>query len=130
MERPSTLERSTASWAANPTRISSASASHSRVEPSISVNRNVTVPDGRSAISHLRSTRPVSQNPQVRAATTQQQRVDSIQAAHHSPTSSTRFGRLPNPARSRPDRKRVDNKRRTLALAGNPSGGCLSATLA
>ena len=47
----STAVRSTSSWAANATRIASASASQRRVEPSISVNRNVTVPDGRSAIS-------------------------------------------------------------------------------
>ena len=36
--------RSTSSWAASATRIPSASASHRRVEPSTSVNRNVTTP--------------------------------------------------------------------------------------
>ena len=36
----------TSSWAASATRIPSASASHRRVEPSMSVNRNVTAPEG------------------------------------------------------------------------------------
>src|SRR6202042_1316644 len=46
--------RNTSSWAASATRISSASASHRRVEPSTSVNRNVTTPEGAgtSAESH------------------------------------------------------------------------------
>ena len=34
----------------------------------MSVNKNVTVPDGRSPIGHLRSTVPVFQNPPVPAA--------------------------------------------------------------
>src|SRR5271163_3044874 len=38
--------RSTSSCAASAARIASASASHRRVEPSTSVNRNVTTPDG------------------------------------------------------------------------------------
>jgi hypothetical protein len=42
----SIAERNTSSWAANAARIASASASHRRVEPSTSVNRNVTTPDG------------------------------------------------------------------------------------
>ena len=41
--------RNTASWAANAARIASASASHRRVEPSTSVNRNVTTPEGVAA---------------------------------------------------------------------------------
>ena len=44
----SIAERNTLSCAASATRIASASASHRRVEPSISVNRNVTTPDGGS----------------------------------------------------------------------------------
>ncbi len=43
--------RSTSSWAASATRIASASASHRRVEPSTSVNRNVTTPEGAAARS-------------------------------------------------------------------------------
>src|SRR6202044_409096 len=42
----SIAERNTSSWAASATRIPSASASHRRVEPSTSVNRNVTTPEG------------------------------------------------------------------------------------
>ena len=38
--------RNTSSWAARAARIASASASHRRVEPSISVNKNVTTPEG------------------------------------------------------------------------------------
>jgi hypothetical protein len=41
--------RSTKSCAASATRIASASASHRRVEPSTSVNRNVTTPEGAAA---------------------------------------------------------------------------------
>ena len=41
--------RNTSSWAASATRIASASASHRRVEPSTSVNRNVTTPEGAAA---------------------------------------------------------------------------------
>src|SRR6202161_2271035 len=46
--------RNTSSWAVRAIRISSASASHRRVEPSTSVNRNVTTPEGAgtSAESH------------------------------------------------------------------------------
>ena len=40
---------STLSWAANATSIASASDSHRRVEPSTSVNRNVTTPEGAAA---------------------------------------------------------------------------------
>ena len=47
----STAERSTSSWAASAARIASASASHRRVEPSTSVNRNVTTPEGAAARS-------------------------------------------------------------------------------
>jgi hypothetical protein len=43
--------RNTSSWAASATRMASASASHRRVEPSTSVNKNVTTPDGRPALS-------------------------------------------------------------------------------
>ncbi len=42
-------ERNTSSWAASATRMASESASHRRVEPSISVNRNVTTPEGGAA---------------------------------------------------------------------------------
>src|ERR1700761_3119700 len=38
--------RTTSSWAASATRMASASASHRRVEPSTSVNKNVTTPEG------------------------------------------------------------------------------------
>ena len=38
--------RNTSSWAASAARIPSASASHRRVEPSTSVNKNVTTPEG------------------------------------------------------------------------------------
>src|SRR4029077_5134608 len=48
--------RNTSSWAASATRISSASASHRRVEPSTSVNRNVTTPEGAAAV--MASPRP------------------------------------------------------------------------
>jgi hypothetical protein len=43
---PSGAVRNTLSWAASATRIPSASASHRRVEPSTSVNRNVTTAAG------------------------------------------------------------------------------------
>src|ERR1700692_2436910 len=45
----------TSSWVARAIRISSASASHRRVEPSTSVNKNVTTPEaaGTSAESHI-----------------------------------------------------------------------------
>ena len=43
---PSIAVRNISSCAASATRIASASASHRRVEPSMSVNRNVTTPDG------------------------------------------------------------------------------------
>jgi hypothetical protein len=42
----SIAERNTSSWAASAARIRSASFSHRRVEPSTSVNRNVTTPEG------------------------------------------------------------------------------------
>ena len=45
LDRP----RNTSSCAASATRIASASASHRRVEPSTSVNRNVTTPEGGTA---------------------------------------------------------------------------------
>src|ERR1700756_2440680 len=41
--------RNTSSWAASAARIPSASASHRRVEPSTSVNKNVTTPEGAAA---------------------------------------------------------------------------------
>jgi hypothetical protein len=44
-------ERTTSSCAASAARIASASASHRRVEPSTSVKRNVTTPDGRPALT-------------------------------------------------------------------------------
>src|SRR4051812_34621403 len=40
------VERSTSSWRTRAARIASGSASQRRVEPSMSVNKNVTVPDG------------------------------------------------------------------------------------
>ena len=43
--------RNTSSWAASAARIPSASASHRRVEPSTSVNKNVTTPAGAAARS-------------------------------------------------------------------------------
>src|SRR6202044_4193247 len=43
---PSIALRNTSSWAASAARMPSASASHRRVEPSTSVNRNVTTPEG------------------------------------------------------------------------------------
>ena len=46
---PSITERNTSSWAASATRIASASFSHRRVEPSTSVNKNVTTPEGAAA---------------------------------------------------------------------------------
>jgi hypothetical protein len=45
--------RNISSWTANATRIASASASHRRVEPSTSVNRNVTTPEGAAAADTL-----------------------------------------------------------------------------
>ena len=53
---PSIAARNTSSCAVSATRIPSASASHRRVEPSTSVNRNVTTPEGAatSAESHNR----------------------------------------------------------------------------
>jgi len=42
----SMAERKTSSWVASAARTPSASASHRRVEPSTSVNRNVTTPEG------------------------------------------------------------------------------------
>ena len=51
--------RNTSSWAASATRIASASASHRRVEPSTSVNRNVTTPEGAAAAGA--DTRRISQ---------------------------------------------------------------------
>ena len=45
LDRP----RNTSSWAASAFRMPSASASHRRVEPSTSVNRNVTTPEGAAA---------------------------------------------------------------------------------
>jgi hypothetical protein len=44
-------ERNTSSWAARAALIASASASHRRVEPSTSVNKNVTAPDGGPALT-------------------------------------------------------------------------------
>ena len=41
--------RNTSSWAASAVRMPSASASHRRVEPSTSVNKNVTTPEGAAA---------------------------------------------------------------------------------
>ena len=43
---PSIAPRNTSSWAARAGRMPFASASHRRVEPSTSVNRNVTTPEG------------------------------------------------------------------------------------
>src|SRR4029077_11158069 len=51
-------ERNTSSCAIRAARIAAASASHRRVDPSISVNRNVTTPEGaaaRSADTHAES---------------------------------------------------------------------------
>ena len=45
----SVVLHNTSSWAASATRIPSASASHRRVEPSTSVNKNVTSPEGAAA---------------------------------------------------------------------------------
>ena len=42
-------ERNTSSCAIRAARIAAASASHRRVDPSISMNRNVTTPDGTPA---------------------------------------------------------------------------------
>ena len=46
----STASRNTSSWVSSAARIASGSASQRRVEPSISVNRNVTTPRGRSRV--------------------------------------------------------------------------------
>src|SRR6201993_5178212 len=46
----SIAERNTASCTASAARIPSASASHRRVEPSTSVNKNVTTPEGAAAV--------------------------------------------------------------------------------
>src|ERR1700740_381909 len=43
-------ERNTSSWAARAARIKSASVSHRPVEPSTSVNRNVTTPEGAAPV--------------------------------------------------------------------------------
>ena len=53
---PSIAARNTSSCAAKSTRIASGSVSHRRVEPSISVNKNVTVPDGRTLTPHPSTT--------------------------------------------------------------------------
>jgi hypothetical protein len=45
----SIADRKISSWTNNDADIASASAAHKRVDPSTSVNRNVTVPDGRTA---------------------------------------------------------------------------------
>src|SRR5271165_2264875 len=45
----SIAERNTSSWAASAALIAAASASHRRVEPSTSVNKNVTTPEGAAA---------------------------------------------------------------------------------
>src|SRR6516164_4167183 len=45
----SIASRNTSSWAASAARIALASFSHRRVEPSTSVNRNVTTPEGAAA---------------------------------------------------------------------------------
>ena len=42
--------RNTSSWAMSAARIAGASASHRRVEPSTSVNKNVTTPEGAAAV--------------------------------------------------------------------------------
>ena len=54
-------DRKTSSCSANSTRITSASASHRRVELSMSVNRNVTVPDGLPPAPSEALIGPVSQ---------------------------------------------------------------------
>jgi hypothetical protein len=66
--------RNTSSWAANAVRIAAASFSHRRVGPSISVNRNVTTPEGAAAgladthaESHNRHAPTVDIGGQVRA---------------------------------------------------------------
>ena len=67
LEQPAVMSpiaaRSTSSCAANATRIASGSDSHDRVEPSISVNKNVIVPDGRSPMNYLQLTAQLSHNP-------------------------------------------------------------------
>jgi hypothetical protein len=50
---PSIAERNTSSCAARAFRIKSASASHRRVDPSTSVNKNVTTPEGAAAADTL-----------------------------------------------------------------------------
>ena len=49
----SIAERNTSSWTASAARISSAFASHRRVDPSTSVNRKVTTPEGAAAANTL-----------------------------------------------------------------------------
>jgi len=56
-------ERSTSSCAITDVRIAAASASHRRVDPSISVNRNVTTPDG--AVARSADTSAESHNRQL-----------------------------------------------------------------
>ncbi len=54
---PSIAVRRMASWTSSDADIASLSAAHSRVDPSTSVKRNVTVPDGR--VGTARSARSV-----------------------------------------------------------------------
>ena len=61
----SIAERNTSSRAASAVRIASASASHRRVEPSTSVNRNVTTPEGAAPV--MASPRPTSYVPRSQA---------------------------------------------------------------
>src|SRR5258705_6634630 len=48
-----TTKSTGSSWTRNAARIASASASHRRVDPSISVNRNVTTPEGAPPSRHF-----------------------------------------------------------------------------
>ena len=52
-------------WRANASRIASGCSSHRRVEPSMSVNKNVTVPDGNSATTTPGSPDPDTQGNQA-----------------------------------------------------------------
>ena len=81
--------RNTSSCASRAARIAAASASHRRVDPSTSVNRNVTTPEGAAAV--MASPRPTSCAP----------RSPAMSPSHGSdPDSRGRRPRRPEPARA------------------------------
>ena len=84
----------TLSWAASACRIPSASASHRRVEPSISVNRNVTTPEGGPPADTRTGCHTKPTTTQQTATDFRDSRMSSISRPRSVLLAPGRFGRM------------------------------------